>query len=270
MLIDLPVKTILFTTLLALLTSSTIAQEEQSIKFTLSIQKSINQPKSAIKFERTDNNIKWFDDSNISTHSDLTYGLIIPLKKIELNYRRHTVQGAHEGEALKEVCIFALCSWASSSLISGLENNEEIHYQMDNNELWIEKPLHIKSLSSITISPLIGINIIPVKFIINNSDDQETKNATLPIPFWGARLEKQLSNSIKITSEFHHLNYDHTDWGVLYQNYQVGIERHLTKNMDISVGYSDYHLNTKYNKNSKDTEFDLSLKTPFIKISTHF
>ena len=247
---------------------NTVAQEDQH-KSTLSIQKLFNKSKSSIEFERTDNDVKWFDDKNIFTDDDLVYGLIIPLNYINFNYRRHAVLGVHTGEALQETCIFLNCFWANKSLLSGLDNNEEVQYKISNNELWLDKPFYVKDLGSI-ISPLVGINILPIDFLDKGSDQQISKNATLPIPFWGINIEKQLSKTIKITGEFHYLDYDHGDWGVLYQNYQIGIEKHLTKNMDVSIGYSKYHLNTKYDKNSKDTEFDLSLNSPFIKISTHF
>ena len=263
-----PFKTYIFLILMSI-GFNTIAQED-IYNPTLSIQKSFNKPKSTIKFERTDNDIKWFDDKNIFTDDDLIYGLIIPLNYINLNYKRHVAVGVHTGGTLQETCIFLNCFWANTSLLSGLDSNEEVLYKISNNELWIDKPFNIKGTSSITVSPLVGVNVLPVEFVIKGSDRKISKNATLPIPFWGLNIEKKLSKTIKITGEFHHLDYDHGDWRVLYQNYQIGVEKHLTTNMDISIGYSKYHLNTKYGKNSKDVNFDLSLNSPFIKISTHF
>ncbi len=259
----------LLVTLLAL-TPASIAQEKKPINFTLSVQKLANHPKANIAFERTDNNIKWFDDKSITANSDLIYGLTITLNKINLNYQKHTMQGVQNGETLKETCIFISCFWVSGSLISGLESNNGVYYKIDNNELWIEKPFYIKDLNSLMVSPIIGINITPTKFIITGEGEQESKSATLPIPFWGVKLEKQLFDNIKVTGEFHHLNYNNFEWGVLYQNYQVGIEKRITNAVDIAIGYSKYRLNTKYDKNSKDVEFDLSSSSPFIKISTHF
>ena len=266
----LSVKTTLFSVLLISLASISIAQEDKPIKFTISIQKSIHHPQADIEFERTDSNIKWFNDNSISTNSDLIFSSTIPINQINLNYRKHTMRGTHSGEALQEVCILTSCFWASGSLISGLESNDEVHYKIDNNELWIEKPFYIKSFDSLTISPLMGINVIPAKFIIKGENKQESKSATLPIPFWGINLEKQLSNTVKVTIEFHHLNYNGSGWGVLYQNYQVGIEKRMTKNIDISIGYSKYRLNTEFDKYSKDAKFNLSSDSPFIKISTRF
>jgi hypothetical protein len=271
MLFNLSFKIILHIALFfATLASTSIAQEGKPISFTLSIQQSTNHPKANLEFERTDSNIKWFDDKSIIANSDLIYGLTIILNKINLNYRKHTMRGMHDGEALEEMCILTSCFWVSSSLMSGLESNDGMHYIIDNNELWIEKPFYIKSLNSLTISPIIGINITPAKFIITGGGKQESKSVTFPIPFWGVNLEKQLSNTVKVSGEFHHLNYNNSGWGVLYQNYQVGIEKRITKDVDISIGYSKYRLNAEYDKNSKDAKFNLSSDSPFIKISTHF
>jgi hypothetical protein len=263
-----PIKTYIFL-ILTSISFNTIAQEDR-YKPALSIQKLLNKSKSSIEFERTDSNIKWFDDKNIYNDDDLIYGLIIPLNYINFNYKRHVALGTHTGEALQETCIFLNCFWANESLLSELDNNEEVQYKIINNELWLDKPFYIENSGFITISPLIGVNILPIEFVIKGSGQQISKNATLPIPFWGVNIEKQLSKTIKVTGEFRHLNYDHGDWGVLYQNYQIGIEKKLTKHFDISVGLLKYRLNTKYNKNSKDAEFNLSLKSPFFKISTHF
>ena len=81
----LSIKTTLFTVLLISLASISIAQEDKPIKFTLSIQKSIHHPEADIEFERTDSNIKWFNDNSISTNSDLIFGSTIPLNQINLN-----------------------------------------------------------------------------------------------------------------------------------------------------------------------------------------
>lgn len=264
------INTTLITVLFTVPISTSIAQEDKPIKFTLSIQQAINHPKSKIEFERTDSNIKWFDDKNTSVNSDLIYGLSVPFNQMNANYRKHTIRGMHDGKALKEMCIYISCFWVSGSLISGLESNDRMQYTIDNNELWIEKPFYIKNLNSLIVSPIIGINIIPAKFIISGENRQEFKNETLLIPFWGVKLEKKLSNTIKVLGEFHHLNYNNSEWGFLYQNYQVAIEKNITKNIDISIGYSKYRFNTEYNKNSKDAKFDLFFNSPFIKISKHF
>ena len=270
MFVVLSVKTTLFTLLLISLASISVAQEDKPIKFTLSIQKSINHPESSIALIRTDKNIRWSNDNRISTNTKLIYSLILPITQVSFNYRKHTIQGVHNGETLKEECIFISCFWVSGSFISGLESNEEIHYQIDNNELWIEKPFHIKNINSMSISPLIGLNVIPSKFTIYGTDTQKSRSPILPIPFWGINLEKKLSSTIKIIAKFHHLNYENTDWSVLYKNYQVGIEKRIAKDIDISIGYSKYYLNTEYDKNSIDASFNLSSDSSFIKISTHF
>ncbi len=83
----LSVKTTLFSVLLISLASISIAQEDKPIKFTLSVQKVIHHPQADIEFERTDNNIKWFNDNSLSIDSDLIYGLNIPLNQINLNYK---------------------------------------------------------------------------------------------------------------------------------------------------------------------------------------
>ena len=264
------INTTLITLLFIVTISTSIAQEDKPIKFTISIQQSINHPKSKIEFERTDSNIKWFDDKNTSANSDLIYGFIVPLNQVNINYRKHTIRGMHNGKALKETCIFISCFWASSSLISGLESNDRMQYKIDNNELWIEKPFYKKNHNSLIVSPIIGINIIPAKFIIIGEGRQEFKSETLSIPFWGVKLEKKLSKTIRVSGEFHHLNYNNSEWGFLYQNYQVGIEKNITKDIDVSIGYSKYRFNTEYKKNSKDAKFDLFSNSPFIKISTHF
>jgi len=266
---DTPFKAYIFLVLVSI-NLNTFAQNDRHNATTLSIQKLFNKSKSSIEFERTDNNTKWFDDKNIFADDNLVYDLIIPLNYFNFNYKRHITLGVHTGKALQERCIFLNCFWANASLLSELDNNEEVQHKVSNNELWIDKPFYIKNTDSITVSPLIGINIMPVEFVTKSSDQQVSKHATLPIPFWGLNIEKQLSKTIKITGEFHHLDYDHGDWSVLFQNYQIGIEKHLAKNMDVSIGYSKYHLNTKYERNSKDVKFDLSLNSPFIKISTHF
>jgi len=263
-------KTALFAVLLTTLASISIAQEEGSVKFILSIQKPTSHPNAGIEFERTDSNIKWFNDSVKSIDSSLIYGLTIPINDSNVNYRKHIIQGVHNGEALKKECIFVSCFWVSDSLISGLESNTEVHYQIDNNELWLDKPLHIGNTSSITMSPLVGVNIAPVEFAIYDTDNQESRSITSLIPFWGINLKKQLSNAAKVTAEFHHLNYDGTGWGLLYQNYQIGIERRMTKSVDISMGYSKYRLRAEFDKNSKDAKVNLSSNSPFIQISIHF
>ena len=123
----LSVKTTLFSVLLISLASISIAQEDKPIKFTLSVQKAIHHPQADIEFERTDNNIKWFNDNSLSIDSDLIYGLNIPLNQINLNYKKHIMRGIHSGKALQETCILTSCFWVSSSLISGLESNDKVH-----------------------------------------------------------------------------------------------------------------------------------------------
>ena len=104
----LSIKTTLFTVLLISLASISIAQEDKPIKFTLSIQKSIHHPEADIEFERTDSNIKWFNDNSLSTNSDLIFGSTIPLNQINLNLFHINIKIQFHGNTLlckyKYVC----------------------------------------------------------------------------------------------------------------------------------------------------------------------
>lgn len=123
---------------------------------------------------------------------------------------------------------------------------------------------------SLTVSPFVGVNILPALFTIKGAGEHESRGGILPIPFWGFNLSKKLSDNVKITSEIHHFKYNTPAWGLLYYVYQVGIEKRLSKNFGLSIGYTKRRLHAKYNKNSTDAEFNLDVHSPFITISTHF
>lgn len=251
-------------------TTSAVADEVHFPTLRLGIEKVIGQPRSMLLSQHESEPIEWFD-SQVTTDHSLTYDLNLQWPNgFRLDYRSLQLHSEHSGETKQKICLVGSCFWVADSLIKGLEDNDKVLVELDNHAIWISRDYSPAALSNITISPQIGVNILPATLTVSGTGGEERFQSTLPLPFLGIGIRSNLIGESELFGEFHYLSYQNKKWKIGYQQHQIGAELPVNRALSIAIGYSHYQFGVSRHNHTVNTRVKLTQNRPFIRMGIQF
>jgi len=234
----------------------------------LSYQIDFYTEKSSISASKSDVNAKWFDDRPTKTGRHVyELGLSMPWD-MEFVYRYRHIHGVHGGAASAYRCILFFCSWVSSSVITGLNTNDTIEYDIQNNQIWVSKP--IIEFGTLKISGLLGVNIIVANATVSGAGQKEYRKVTAPLPLIGGTFQYPLGTNFDVTGMLQYFQYSNSTVGGHFRDTSVDLNMKISKDLIASLGYGEYLLQINYSKSPTNASIVVPQRAPHIKVTYSF
>ena len=234
----------------------------------LSYQLDAYTEKSSISASKSDVKAKWFDDRPSKTGRHVyELGLSMPWD-MEFGYRYRHIHGVHTGAASAYRCILFFCSWVSSSVITGLNTNDTIEYDIKNNQIWVSKP--IIEFGTLKISGLLGVNIIAANVTVSGAGQKEYRKVTAPLPVIGGTFHYPLGTNFDVTGMLQYFQYSNNTVAGYFRDSSVDLNMKVSKDFVASLGYGEYLLRINYSKSPTSASIVIPQRAPHFKITYTF
>ena len=234
----------------------------------LSYQLDAYTEKSSISASKSDVNAKWFDDRPSKTGRHVyELGLSMPWD-MEFGYRYRHIHGVHTGAASAYRCVLFFCSWVSSSVITGLNTNDTIEYDIKNNQIWVSKP--IIEFGTLKISGLLGVNIIAANVTVSGAGQKEYRKVTAPLPVIGGTFHYPLGTNFDVTGMLQYFQYSNNTVAGYFRDSSIDLNMKVSKDFVASLGYGEYLLRINYSKSPTSASVEVPQRAPHFKITYTF
>ena len=234
----------------------------------LSYQVDAYTEKSSISASKSDVNAKWFDDRPTKTGRHVyELGLSMPWD-MEFAYRYRHIHGIHQGAASAYRCILFFCSWVSSSVITGLNTNDTIEYDIKNNQIWVSKP--ILEFGTLKISGLLGVNIIAANVTVSGAGQKEYRKVTAPLPVIGGTFHYPLGTNFDVTGMLQYFQYSNNTVAGYFRDSSIDLNMKVSKDFVASLGYGEYLLRLNYSKSPTSASVVVPQRAPHFKVTYTF
>jgi len=246
---------------------SNSASGESPEFFYISISEFANSPSPTITASRSDNRVRWFDDSPEAEHShEFELGISLPREYL-LALRFKQIEGSHFGEAARYQCFFRFCAWIGGSLINSLPSNDKITYEISMWQLWIEKS-PFEAIPQLRFRG--GVNIIDANLTLDGSGLQRNEQGILPLPMAGYAFSTALSSNWSFEIDSNFSKFDSNKGVISYRDTTAAIALKFKKNLTISAGIKKTNLDARYQDKFKIATLKVPQKTPFIKLTYQY
>ena len=234
----------------------------------LSYQVDAYTENSSISASKSDVNAKWFDDRPTKTGRHVyELGLSMPWD-MEFAYRYRHIHGIHGGAASAYRCILFFCSWVSSSVITGLNTNDTIEYDIKNNQIWVSKP--ILEFGTLKISGLLGVNIIAANVTVSGAGQKEYRKVTAPLPVIGGTFHYPLGTNFDVTGMLQYFQYSNNTVAGYFRDSSIDLNMKVSKDFVASLGYGEYLLRLNYSKSPTSAAVVVPQRAPHFKVTYTF
>ena len=247
------------------ITNATASQEPEYFQISISANPHSLQPR--LSAERTDTQVKWFDDNpSGKSHTEWEIGAFLPYG-YALFLRHKSIEGKHVGEASKYQCFMFFCSWIGSSIVSSLSTSDQVSYTIDSNQIWLQKaPLNIVP----NLAFRLGVNVIDAELNVSGAGSQQTEKGLVPLPFAGLSYKRDLPWNLSLWADYNYMKYQNKKAGVIFVDTMFGIKKQLSRNLSISVGQKRFLLDTWYQKESVSATWKIPQNTPFLMLTVQY
>jgi hypothetical protein len=210
------------------------------------------------------NSIKWFDEYPTLTITEKNeLGIIYNLTGYTFSLRDQSINGTHLGNTAKYTCLGFFCSWVDYSLISNLESNDSIIYDIQFTQLFARKKF---SNNLIQFSPLAGINFINYDLIISNSNSKINNTSLLPLPFVGYNFKIFPSDNFEIIYDVHFSKLNYKNMSLKFIDNELELRYKLSKYFQFGIGINKLFLNFNHTSDTITSNLKIPHNAAFMKL----
>jgi hypothetical protein len=210
------------------------------------------------------NSIKWFDDfPSILITEKNELGIANNTTGYTFSLRDQSIHGSHLGNTAKYTCLGFFCSWVDYSLISNLDTNDSIIYNIQLTQLFARKKFNN---NPIEFSPLIGINFINYDLIISNSKSKVGNKSLFPMPFIGYNFKVLPSEMLEIIYDVHFSKLNFKNTSMEFVDTELEVRYKPSKYFQFGIGINNLFLNFKHSSDTITSNIKIPLDSKFVKL----